>query len=233
MFDHDSIYKVLDSHFAAHLIRNREDEPTLNDAGEALPDAPESMLDDLIDELDETLEDLHGQYGQAPKALNAIVFGFMDGVVAWSDGSYSTFEDEYIQDMRNARFAEPDAEVAAYLSDYEGNRDWSEAAMGYLRRIAKSLENAQVDDADALLLAQAIGFARGADTAEDYEWKVIQDLAGNIIVTDEEALDEFTFNRMNASGGGLLDKISSALGIDFGELESALMEAAGDEKADE
>ena len=222
MFDHDSIYKVLDSHFAAHLVRDYEDERAQGSSGETPPDAPESMLDDLIDELDEVLEDLHEQYGQAPKALNAIVFGFMDGVVAWSDGSYSTFEDEYIQDMGNVRFADLDAEIAAYTESFEGNRDWGEAALGYVRHVAVSLENAKVEGADALLLAQAIGFARGADTAEDYEWKVIQDSLGNIIVTDEDALDEFNFNRMNATGGGLLGKISNALEIDLSELESAL-----------
>jgi hypothetical protein len=76
--------------------------------------------------------------------------------------------------------------------------------------------------------ARAKGFIWGADVAEDYGWRFIQ-IGNGVVVTDEEALDEYSMRQFEASGGDLLGRISNALGIDLGEIATALEEAAGEE----
>ena len=228
MFDHDALYRALDSHFTGHLVRNNEDRVS-EDAETPLPDMPDVMLDDLIDELDGTLEEVHEDFKQVPNAAVAVSYGFADGVLAQADSSYTTFEDSYVADMRNADYAEIDQAIDAFAAEFEGNRDWSEAAKGYVRSLTQG-DDPSHDLSDAIWRAQAVGFIYGADTSQDYEWKVMQDPAGNIIVTDEEAIEEYSRRQLSANGiSGLFGKISDMMGIDLGELEAALEEAAGDE----
>jgi len=228
MFDHDALYRALDSHFVGHLVRSGE-EQVGEDADAPLPDRPDVVLDDLIDELDGVLEELHEEFKQVPNAPVAVAYGFIDGVLAQSDSSYTTYEDSYVADKRNADYAELDQAIDEFSADFDGNRDWSEAAKGYARSVTQGSE-LERDLNDGLWRAQAAGFIYGADTSEDYEWKVMQDSAGNILITDEEAIEEYSARQLSANGvGGLFGKISDMLGIDLGELEAALEEAADNE----
>ena len=232
MFDHDILYKVLDSHFVKHLAREGEqvttDETTENaGAASPIPDAPDNMLEDLLDELDEVLQEFIDQYGRIDGALDMMAIGFIDGVLAQSDGSYSSYEDSYVEDMKNARFAALDKAIAEFSEGFDGNRNWDEAAMGYVRHVDGAGDKPAEDLDNATWQARAIGFIYGADLAEDYEWKIVEDPAGNILVTDEDAIQEYSTRKLVASSGGnLLDRISDVLGIDLGALESALEEAA-------
>ena len=232
MFDHNAIYQVLDGHFVMHLVREgesiSEDAESGNEADGAQLDTPEIMLEDLIDEIDGALEELHVEYNGDQKCLVAIIVGFVDGALAQSDGLYTSYEDAYVEDMRNARFTAIDDVVDSYAADFDGNRNWGEAAMGYIRHAVDADEDAP-ENLDGLeWQARAKGFIWGADVAEDYGWRFIQ-IGNGVVVTDEEALDEYSMRQFEASGGDLLGRISNALGIDLGEIATALEEAAGEE----
>lgn len=235
MFDHDVLYKVLDSHFVKHLVREGEQataDGTAENTGTAspAPDAPDNMLEDLLDELDEVLQEFANQYGRIDGALDMMAIGFIDGVLAQSDGSYSSYEDSYVEDMKNARFSALDKAIAEFSEGFDGNRNWDEAAMGYVRHVDSAGDKPAKNLDDATWQARAIGFIYGADLAEDYEWKIIEDPVGNILVTDEDAIQEYSARMLTAaSGGSLLNRISDVLGIDLSALESALEEAAESE----
>ena len=245
MFDRDSIYNVIDSHFVKHLLRPDENPAAIDAAlaGEAEPEAdgsatpvpdidvPENMLDDLLDELDGALEELQGDFNGSLKALTAAAIGFVDGVVAQSSGSYTTYEDEYVEDAKNSAFANIDKAITGFSAEFDGNRDWGEAAMGYIRQAAKNDGEVPADLNEEACRAQAQGFIYGADTCEDYEWKIIQVGEGSVLITDEEAIEEFQMRQLNDSApGGLFGKVFDALGIDLKELEEALAETAEEER---
>ncbi|HAM15778.1 MAG TPA: hypothetical protein DCP91_07965 [Eggerthellaceae bacterium] len=223
MFEYEALYKVVDAHFVNHVLRDGEEETPADADGADAPvptDAPDNMIEDLLGELDGTLEDLSGECERSNAALNAIAWGFVDGVLAKSNDSYSSYEDAYVEDMRNEAFSEIDDFLTDFSARFEGSRDWGEAAKGYVRHVAESIERPDSEiDSDALK-AQGQGFVYGADACEDYEWKLIQTQAGNILVTDEEALEEFSMRQLEASGSGsLFERVFGALGIDLDELE--------------
>lgn len=229
MFDHDALYRVLDTHFVGHLVR--EGEARVSEDGQELPDMPDVMLEDLIDELDAALEELHEEFDGVANAPVAVAYGFIDGVVAQADGSYTSYEDAYVADMRNADYADLDRAIQQFTQEFDGNRDWDEAALGYLREVTKGGDSDRNLE-DAFWLAQAKGFVYGADLSEDYEWKVMVDASGNIIVTDEEAIDDFTMRKLSeeGNGNGLFGKLTDMLGIDLGKLEAALGEVVEEEE---
>ena len=219
MFDRDALYNVLDSHFVSHLIREGEDisagqgsfaeagADSSDSGGDFSEDMPDNMLEDLLDELDDALADLHDDYDYASDALGAAAIGFIDGVLAQSSDSYASFEDAYFTDAKNAAYASADAAISDWASQFGGNRDWGEAALGYLRHVTGgddgSADAADVADLDNVVWqAQAQGFIYGADLSEDYEWKVIQAPNDCILVTDEDALGEFSMRQLEKSGGG-------------------------------
>ena len=241
MFDRDSIYNVIDSHFVKHLLRPSENPAAIDAAlaaevesvadGTAEPvpeiDVPDNMLDDLLDELDGALEELQGDFDGSLKALTAAAIGFVDGVVAQSNGSYTTYEDEYVEDAKNCTFAAIDKAITGFSAGFDGSRDWGEAAMGYIRRAAKNDGDVPAELDEEACRAQAQGFIYGADTCEDYEWKVIQVGEGSVLITDEEAIEEFHMQKLDdSSPGGLFGKVFDALGIDLKELEEAFAETA-------
>lgn len=234
MFDRDAICKVIDSHFGGRLVCDNETEENA-DGDVERPDIPESMLDDLLDEIEATLEELSEEREWPPKAFTAIAVGFVDGVLAYSNGTYSSYEDAYVADMKNEAYSTLDAIVDECSADFDGNRDWGEAAKGYLRQAIEA-SGASPDDADEdMCRAQVKGFIYGADACEDYEWKIVQTSDDRVVVTDEEALEEFTLRQLSGSksGGGLLGRVFNALGIDLSELEAAIAGAVEEEELDE
>ena len=248
MFDRDAIYNVLDAHFVNHLVRDGEVVPAgeaesadagadaTGAEGQALAlDMPDNMIEDLLDELEDTLEELHGEYDYPPEALGAIAVGFIDGVLAYSNGSYSSFEDAYFEDAQNGAYAAVDEVVTDWAGQFEGNRDWGEAAKGYLRHAVKLDEGEAPEVDEVVLQAQAQGFVYGADLCEDYEWKVIQASSGCVMVTDEDAIEEFSMRQLEKSGagGGLFERVFNALGIDLNELEAALGGVDDDDAGDD
>jgi len=268
MFDRDSLYNVIDSHFVNHLLRPNEaaapadaadagdDESGSGDAATSSGmtaregtapraaasgaasadasrhvDAPENMLDDLLDELDGALEELQGDFSGSPKALTAAAIGFIDGVLAQSSGSYATFEDEYVEDAKNEVFDAIDEPITVFAEQFDGSRDWGEAAKGYIRHVAKADDGGAAELDEVACRAQAQGFIYGADICEDYEWKVLQIADGSVLVTDEEAIEEFQMRQLQDSApGGLFSKFFNSMGIDLSELEEALGEIAEEEE---
>ena len=222
MFDHDVLYQIVDSHFIKHLVR--DDDTVQAEGNEPIPDAPENMLEDFLGELDEALEDLHKEFDYSPENLSAAVFGFVDGVLACSSGEYSSYEDSYFEDSNNSTFASVDGPISDYAEAFDGNRDWGEAAKGYVRHVIATGETVPETIDDLFWQARAQGFIYGADLCEDYEWKVIQTPEGDVLITDEEAIDEYSMRQLEASGGvgGIFGKMFDALGIDMGEFEKAL-----------
>ena len=185
-------------------------------------DFPDNMLDDVLDELDEALEEIHDEFDGSTEAVTAAAIGFIDGVLAQSNGSYTTYEDAYVSDMRNEAYAALDDAVTAFAEDFDGNRDWGEAAKGYMRHATQTDGEVTVDLDKVAWQAQAQGFVYGADLCEDYEWKVIQAPSGGIVVTDEEAIEEFSMRQLQKQGqGGLFERVFNALGIDLDELKEA------------
>ena len=240
MFDYDALYKVLDSHFVNHLARPGEEEPAGEDTveadgGELAPvDLPDNMLEDVLDELDGALEELHDEYGYSLEELTAAAIGFIDGVLAQSNGSYTSYEDAYIEDAGNGAYSVVDAAITSFAEEFDGNRDWGEAAKGYLRHVAKVDDGATSGVDGAMWQPQAQGFVYGADACEDYEWKVIQAPNDIIVITDEEAIEDFSMRQLEASGSGnLFDRVFNALGIDLDELKDAFGDDDDDDNDDE
>lgn len=241
------ILAIADSHFTPHLLGPGEQDvppaqPATNegDAAAANQDntnkfLPENLVEDFLDEASDMLEELEDTYAQHPKWDQALVFGFVDGVLAAGDDSWSTYEDSYYEDAGNADFKTLDAAISQIDADFDGLRPWDEAAKGYIRKEVKRSGDASAAQDQDLWTMCAHGFIYGADAGYDQEWKVIVTPAGNALVTDEDSITEAALAQIEAESGSgsLLGRVFDMMGIDLNELEAAVAEKFGDGDATE
>ena len=232
------ILGIADSHLVLHLlapgeadIPQDEDAQTESDALAAPADSaqsflPENLVQDFLDEANDMIDDVADMYAGATGWEKPLVFGFVDGVLAVSNDTWSTLEDSYCENMGDSAFADIDAAIDQLASDFEGERAWDEAAKGHVRAEAARLEAGLATLDAAFWAAYAHGFMYGADAAYDLEWKVIVTPANNALLTDEDAMGEAALARMqaesDAGGESLIDRVLNMIGIDPDELAVAL-----------
>lgn len=230
-----NILALADSHFTLHLLG--PDEPDIPPEGgeETTVPLPENLVEDFADEVADMVDEVVDDYAQRTGWERPLVYGFADGVLAVSDGSWSTFEDSYFEDVRNPNFSGVDAEIDRIAADFEGSRPWDEAAKGYVRSaVTRTETDPSVLDQD-LWATCAHGFFYGADAAYDQEWKIVVTPAGNLLLTDEDSIAEAAHAQMQmgSGSGSLMDRLFNLVGIDPDELKAALAEEAAEEAGEE
>lgn len=190
---------------------------------------PENLIEDFLDEAAGMFDDIAESYMGHSGWERALVFGFVDGALAVADDSWSTFEDSYYEDAHtpdehDADYVEIDAGIDEAAGDFEGVRPWDEAAKGYIRAMVARSEGGIASSEPALWVACAHAFMYGADAAYDMEWKFVLTPAGNVMLTDEDAISEAALAQleMESGKGSLLDRVFDMIGIDLGELAEAL-----------
>lgn len=231
MIDASNILAIASSHFTLHLLAPGEADVPPEGGEETTTPLPENLVEDFLDEALDMVDEIAELYVDKKGWEKALVFGFTDGVLAVSDGSWSTCEDSYFEDADNPDYAAIDAAIDEIVADFDGSRPWDEATKGYVRKaIARADADPTAMDQD-LWTACAHAFVYGAEAAYDLEWKVVVTPAGNLLITDEEAIDDALMAKMAAdsNSGSLLDRIFDMVGIDPNELAAAL----GADDADE
>ena len=253
MITASQILALADSHFILHLLAPGEEdvapvaEGTEDSAAEdaeslATKDdlastvsaiLPENLVEDFLDEALGMFEEVTDLYADQAGWERALVFGFVDGALAVADDTWSTYEDTYFTDAKNAEFAVIDAAIDRMVADFESSRPWDEAVKGYVRTSVAQSDNDPASRDWGLWTACANGFIYGAEAAYDLEWKFVITPAGNVILTDEDAIGEAAFAQMTAEseagGGSLIDRVFDMIGIDFGELADAISALDGED----
>ena len=243
MITASQILALADSHFILHLLGPDEEDiaPVSDDAEESAagkPAAegdlastvsailPENLVEDFLDEMLGMFEEVTDLYSDQAGWERALVFGFVDGALAVADDTWSTYEDTYFADAKNPEFAVIDAAIDRIAADFEASRPWDEAVKGYVRTSVAQSDNDSASRDWDLWTACANGFFYGAEAAYDLEWKFVVTPAGNVMLTDEDAIGEAAFAQMTAEseagGGSLIDRVFDMIGIDFGELADAI-----------
>ena len=241
MVDELDIFRIADSHLVLHLLAPDEaDIPQSEDAQTADTEPaepaapanptqdflPENLVQDFLDEASDMFDDVEDVYAEASGWEKPLIFGFVDGVLAVSNDTWSALEDSYYENMSDPAFADIDAAIDRLTAEFEGERCWDEAAKGHVRAEVARLETDPATLDAAFWAVYAHGFMFGADAAYDLEWKVIVTPANNVMLTDEDAVNEATLARLQAesgaNGSSLFDRVLNMIGIDPNELAAAL-----------
>ena len=224
MIDTTAIMALADAHFTPHLLGPNEPDISPNGEGEGTQPIPENLAEDFVDEVADMFDDIAEDYSQYKGWQQALVFGFVDGVLALTDESWSTFEDSYYEDAANPDFAAADAAIDQVVADFDGSRPWDEAAKGYIRSAIARTEAKPSASGSFPWTACAHAFIYGAEAAYDCEWKIVVTPAGNLLITDEESIEEAALAQMEGKSGSLLDRVFDMMGINLDELAAAIGE---------
>ena len=232
------ILKIADSHLTLHLLAPDEADIPQADNAQETSDAPtepadqtqsflpENLVQDFLDEACDMFDDVEDAYGELVGWEKPLVFGFVDGVLAVSNDTWSALEDSYFENMDDPAFGDIDEAIDRLEEDFEGERAWDEAAKGHVRAEAARLEIDPSTLDTAFWTVYAHGFMYGADAAYDLEWKVVVTPANNVLLTDEDAVSEAALARLqaesDANGGSLIDRVLNMMGVDPDELAAAL-----------
>ena len=228
MMEERDIYEIADLHLVLHLLApNEADAPQAEteDAQAAPSFLPENLVQDFLDEASDMFDDVEDTYANSTGWEKPLIFGFVDGVLAVSNDTWSSLEDAYYENMADAAFADIDAAIDHLAEDFEGERPWDEAAKGHVRAEVARLETDPATLDTAFWAVYAHGFMYGADAAYDLEWKVVVTPANNVLLTDDDAVNEAALARLQAEtgqGGSLIDRVLNMIGVDPDELAAAL-----------
>lgn len=203
-------------------------------------DAPENLLDEIVEEGCVLVENMCQIYGGESVPFLA-TRSYLDGILAVGEKTYTDMEDVYAADRSNAGFAANDAAVDEYARAAAEQFDsglFDEAGKGYMRFVrSRMLEEGGASvpaEEDPSWQLQGRGYVFGLSWASDEGWMAIARNSDNaVLFTDEESIDEYSSRQaskvMKEKGAdGLLGQLSQMLGVEQGEMEAALGSFDGD-----
>ena len=222
MVNASGILAIADSHFTLHLLGPDEADISPEGGEPTQEPIPENLVEDFVDEVADMLEEIAGEYSKNKGWERALVFGFIDGVLALADGSWSDLEDSYYADASNPDFEVVDAALDDIVALFDGSRPWDETAKGYIRSAIARAEEDPAASGRFPWNACAHAFVYGAEAGYQYEWKVIVTPSGNLLLTDEECIEEAAIARASGESGSLIDRLFNMMGIDLDGLAAAI-----------